>query len=162
MAVPFSRRASLALASVAALISGRRVSAQRGESNGYLVVRAPHPLPALEERLKAALDRAKMGLVTRASASDGAQRRGVTIRGDVVIGVFRNDFAVRMLEADVDAGIEAPIRLHLTEEPDGTSSIRYWLPSVVFGRYQGGAIAALGAELDPIFEAIVADAAAPP
>ncbi|MGE3289773.1 MAG: DUF302 domain-containing protein [Geminicoccaceae bacterium] len=158
MLLPLGRRAAISLTAVAGLIHPGRASAE-GEAAGYLVVSTPHALPALEERLKAAIERAKMGLVTRASASEGAQRRGVTIRGDIVIGVFRNDFAVRMLEGNIDAGIEAPIRLHLTEEPDGTASIRYWLPSAVFGRYPSEAIAALGAELDPILAGIVADAA---
>lgn len=161
--MPFllGRRAILSLTAVAGLIPAGRASAEGLDQSGYRVVPTPHQLPALGERLKAAIDRAKMGPVTRASASEGAQRRGVSIRGDVVIGVFRNDFAVRMLEADVDAGIEAPVRLHLTEEADGTASLRYWQPSAVFGRYPGEAIAALGTELDPIFAAIVTDAAAP-
>ena len=101
-----------------------------------------------------------MNFVNRASASDGAKGRGVTIRGDAVIGVFRNDFAVRMLEASIDAGIEAPIRLHLVEEADGTTSIRYYRPSAVFARFHGDKIKAIGRELDEIFEVIVRDAGA--
>ena len=34
--------------------------------------------------------------------------------------VFRNDYAVRMLQASVPAGIEAPLRLYVTENADGT------------------------------------------
>lgn len=127
---------------------------------GYRVVRSKVDIATLETRTLAAIKAAGMNAVTRASASDGAKARGVTIRGDVVLGVFRNDVAVRMLAANVDAGIEAPLRLHLVEEPDGTSSIRYHLPSAVFGRYDGEAIKALGRELDLIFEKIVAEAAA--
>ena len=33
--------------------------------------------------------------------------------------MVRNDFAVRVLEADASAGIEAPIRFYLTESTDG-------------------------------------------
>lgn len=127
---------------------------------GYRIVHSKSPFAQLEEKLKAAIAKNKMNPVNRASASDGAKGRGVTIRGDAVIGVFRNDFAVRMLEANIDAGIEAPVRLHLVEEADGTSSIRYYLPSAVFGHYDGDAIKALGKELDGIFEQIVKDAAA--
>lgn len=156
------RRLAMAALVAAGVLSGRRVVAQSQKLDGYRVVPTPYGFAKLEERVKAAVERAKMGLVTRASASEGAQRRGVMIRGDAVIGVFRSDFAVRMLAADIDAGIEAPIRLHLTEEADGTTSIRYWLPSAVFARYEGEAIQALGRELDPIFTAIVADAAASP
>ena len=158
----FGRRSVMATLVAVGVLSGRRVEAQSPNFDGYRVVPTPHGFAKLEERVKAAVERARMGLVTRASASEGAQRRGVMIRGDAVIGVFRNDFAVRMLAADIDAGIEAPIRLHLTEEADGTTSIRYLLPSAVFARYEGEAIKALGRELDPIFEAIVTDAAASP
>lgn len=160
-----SRRSlSLAFAVVAALASGAalfgaptRALAQTGE--GYRVVSTKVPFAQIEERLTAAIAKSGMNAVTRASASDGAKARGLTIRGDVVIGVFRNDFATRMLSANLDAGIEAPVRLHLVEEADGTASIRYHRPGAVFGRYDGDAIKALGRELDPIFERIVADAA---
>lgn len=162
MTAHLGRRLAMATLVAAGALSGRGATAQPKELDGYRVVPTPHGFAQLEERLEAAVERAKMGLVTRASASEGAQRRGVMIRGDAVIGVFRNDFAVRMLAADIDAGIEAPIRLHLTEEADGTTSIRYWLPSAVFARYEGEAIQALGRELDPIFTAIVTDAAASP
>lgn len=127
---------------------------------GYRVVASKADIATLEARTLAAIKAAGMNAVTRASASDGARSRGVTIRGDVVLGVFRNDVAVRMLAANLDAGIEAPLRLHLVEEADGTSSIRYHLPSAVFGRYDGEAIKALGRELDPIFDKIVTEAAA--
>ena len=96
-----------------------------------------------------------------ASASDGARMRQVTIRGDAVHGVFRNDFAVRMLQANVNAGIEAPVRLHLTEEPDGTTSIRYLAAEYRLRALPRRRVVALGQELDPIFAAIVADAAGP-
>ena len=126
---------------------------------GMIAIPAPLPFAELEQRLTAAIEKHQMKLVTRASASDGAKARGVTIKGDAVIGVFRNDFAVRMLAANVEAGIEAPVRLHLVEEPDGTSSIRYLAPSEVFGKYDGDAIKALGRELDVVFAEIVAEAA---
>jgi uncharacterized protein (DUF302 family) len=127
---------------------------------GYVVVRSAKSITALETDLKAAIDQKGMNLVNRASASDGARNRGVSIRGDVVIGVYRNDFAIRMLAANVDAGLEAPIRLHLVEEPDGTSSIRYRVPSAVFAPYGGGDLQALGVELDAMLAAIVANASA--
>ncbi len=126
---------------------------------GYRVVAARTGFAGIEARLNAAIAKHGMIAVTRASASDGAAGRGLSIRGDVVIGVFRNDVAIRMLAANLDAGIEAPVRFHLVEEAGGGASIRFHLPSVVFGRYEGEAIKALGRELDPIFEAIARDAA---
>ena len=60
-----------------------------------------------------------MGIVAQACADCGANAIGVTIPGNRVIMVFRPDFAVRMLDASVAAGIEAPLRLYVTERPDG-------------------------------------------
>lgn len=53
----------------------------------------------LVESLEQAIEANGMFVVTRACASCGAAQRGITIPGNTVIGVFRNDFAVRMLEA---------------------------------------------------------------
>ena len=127
------------------------------QTAGYRIVKTPIPFADLEKRLGAAVEANGMRIVNRASASEGAAGRNVKIPGDAVIGVFRNDFAVRMLAANLDAGIEAPVRFHLVEEPDGTSSIRYMTPGTVFGRYDGAAIKQVGAELDLMFEKIVSD-----
>lgn len=159
MSAPPDRRhilATLALGTAPIALSPRPARAQIDA--GYRIVDSKLTFAVLEEKLASAIKAAGMNAVTRASASDGARARGVTIRGDAVIGVFRNDFAVRMLAANIDAGIEAPVRLHLVEEADGTSSLRYHLPSAVFGRYDGEAIKALGRELDPILAKIVAEA----
>ena len=78
----------------------------------------------------------------------------------MVLGVYRNDFAVRMLEASIPAGIEAPIRFYVTENADGTASLTYRTPSALFAPYQDGgeALAALAGELDGIFAAIAGQA----
>lgn len=99
----------------------------------------------------------KMGLVAQASASKGAASRGIKIPGNIVLMVFRNDFAVRMLKASVPAGIEAPLRIYVTEEPAG-SSITYRTPSATFTPYGNPELDTMARELDPIFEKIVADA----
>lgn len=88
-------------------------------------------------------------VVTRASASHGASNRGITIPGNMVVGVYRNDFAVRMLAASVASGIEAPLRFYITENADGTASLTYRHPSQVFAPYDGGdALKEMAAELD--------------
>lgn len=120
--------------------------------DGYIVARVQKPITKLETDLRAAVEKKAMAIVTRASASDGARNRGVTIRGDIVIGVFRNDFAVRMLSANVDAGLEAPIRLHLVEETDGSTA--------VFAPYGSPELATLAKELDVIMSHIVEAATA--
>ena len=59
------------------------------------------------------------------------------------------------------AGIEAPVRMYLTENADGTTTLSYKRPSAVFAPYSeegGAALADLAAELDAIF-ARIAEAA---
>lgn len=98
-----------------------------------------------------------MGLVTDVGPTETAARRGETIPGNRVLGVFRNDFAVRTLRASVPAMIEAPIRLYVTENPDDTATLSWKTPSHVFAPYfeEGGPeLRAIAGELDGIFEAI--------
>ena len=115
----------------------------------------------LVDSLKAAVEANDMVVVTEACASCGAARRGITIPGNMVVGVYRNDFAVRMLEASVPAGIEAPIRFYVTENVDGTASLTYRLPSAVFAPYGSADLVAMAKELDEIWRQIIDDAVAP-
>ncbi len=112
----------------------------------------------LHERLEAAVETNKMIVVTRASASQGAASRGISIPGNLVVGVFRNDYAVRMLEASVPAGIEAPLRFYLTENADATASLSWATPSSTFAPYASAALDQMALELDEVFAAIARDA----
>lgn len=112
----------------------------------------------LQKALEAAVTAQGMFVVTRACASCGAAKRGVDIPGNMVLGVYRNDFAVRMLEASVASGIEAPIRFYLTENADGSASFSYRLPSTVFAPYGNATLDAMAEELDAIWEKIIKDA----
>lgn len=125
---------------------------------GTRTIASPHAFGVLVQRLERSIADHKMGLVSQASASKGAAARGVEIPGNAVLMVFRNDFAVRMLAASVAAGIEAPLRLYVTENADGTASITWRTPSATFAPYGNGDLDALARELDPIVAAIVADA----
>ena len=115
------------------------------------------PFETYVEDLKAAIAANRMGVVAQASATRGAASIGKTIAGNAVIMVFRPDFAVRMLEASVPAGIEAPIRFYVTEEADGSAKLTYRTPSAVFAPYEVGALDEMATELDLIFEQIVGD-----
>jgi uncharacterized protein (DUF302 family) len=99
-----------------------------------------------------------MALVCEADAQKGAAARGVKIRGNRVLMVFRNDFAVRLLEADPAAGFEAPIRIYVYENADGTTTISYRTPSALLAPYRHPEVGAVAAALDPIFKAIVEEA----
>jgi uncharacterized protein (DUF302 family) len=124
---------------------------------GTEVVKTTMDFQGLWDKLKLAVKTHKMAVVAQACGSCGAAKRGVLIPGNAVVMVYRNDFAVRMLEASVPAGIEAPLRFYVTENADGTASLTYRLPSVVFAPYQNADINALARELDAIWDKIVAD-----
>lgn len=136
-------------------------ASQIGAIEGWRVYATEHSYPDMVERLNAAVKANKMGLVTRASATVGAKRDNITIPGNMVIGVYRNDFARRMLKASIAAGIEAPIRFYITEEPDGTSLLSYKTPTKVFSPYFDSAdddLKKVAEELDEIFEKIAEEA----
>ncbi len=101
-------------------------------------------------------------VVTQAGPTGAAKQRGIIIPGNRVIGLFNNDYAVRVLNLSVVAMIEAPIRIYVTEEADGTATLSYKTPSHVFAPYAqdgGEDLARIAAELDATFAAIAQDAA---
>jgi uncharacterized protein (DUF302 family) len=127
------------------------------QQSGWVVIDTRHSFATLADRLELAVKAQQMGVVTSASASQGAKAAGITIPGNRVVGVFRNDFARRLLDASVPAGIEAPIRFYLTENPDGTATLSYKKPTTVFAPYaeEGkDALKRVAAELDEIFAKI--------
>jgi len=145
------------------LTAGSAFSDSVADREGWQVVPTQKTYQDLVDDLKAAIKAEEMVLVTQASASAGAKGRGLTIPGNRVIGVYRNDYAVRMLEASVAAGIEAPIRFYVTENSDGMATLSWKTPSFVFAPYMdegGQALADLAAELDAVFGSIAEAAVA--
>jgi len=126
--------------------------------SGMEMVATGKPFAAYLAALEAAVTANGPGIVARACADCGAKSIGVTIPGNRILMVFAPRYAVRMLAASVPAGIEAPLRLYVTEQPDGTAKLTYRLPSHVFGAYADPELAELGEELDQVFAAIVAAA----
>ena len=126
--------------------------------SGTKVIDTGQPFGGFVKNLLAAVRANKMGIVGQACATCGAKAIGVTIPGNRVVMIFNPHFAVRMLEASVAAGIEAPLRLYITERANGNARLTYRLPSHVFAAYDVAALDALAGELDGIVEAIVAQA----
>lgn len=158
--MPVSRRNHLTAAMLlGAWLVAAPVGAAEYPHPGTVMVPTTHKFDALLARLEKAVADNGMGLVAQASASRGAASRGVKIPGNAVLEVFRNDYAVRMLEASVPAGIEAPLRIYVTENPDRTATVVYRLPSAVFAPYGNDKLNAMARELDPIFQKIIRDAA---
>jgi uncharacterized protein (DUF302 family) len=152
--------AAIAIATVLVAAPLLLSSAQAGAvapRPGWAVHDTDQSYAGLLDSVKAAIKAEGMFLVTEAGPTEAAKSRGITIPGNRVLGVYRNDFAVRALAMSTAAMIEAPIRLYVTENPDGTATLSYKMPSAVFAPYldEGGAeLAAIGAELDGIFAAI--------
>ncbi len=143
------------------LVAGSAMSGPIAPRDGWEVFDTAKPYDAMVEDLKAAISNQKMGLVTEAGPTAAAAKRGITIPGNRVFGVYRNDYAVRTLKTSVAAMIEAPIRFYVTEDADGKATLAYKIPSSVFSPYAaegGDDLKAIGAELDGIFAAIAADA----
>jgi uncharacterized protein (DUF302 family) len=153
-----------ALAATLALTTPMPASAEIAPRDGWAVTPTGHDYASLVKRIDEAAAANKIGVVTRASATVGAKEvLDKTIPGNMVIGLYHPRFAVRMLEASVAAGIEAPIRLYVTENADGTATLSYKTPSAVFAPYMdegGEALKALAGELDAVFAAVAAQAAA--
>lgn len=153
----------LLLAALALLIALPAQAQSVAPREGWRVIETDLSYAELLDSLRASVKAEKMGLVTEAGPTEVARRRGEEIPGNRVIGVFRNDFAVRAVRLHPAAMIEAPIRFYVTENPDGSATLSWKTPSFVFAPYveaAGPELVAIAGELDAIFEAIGDRAAA--
>ncbi len=109
-------------------------------------------------KLKEAIKSEKMGVVAEACADCGARSIGIDIPGNRVVMIFHPRFAVRMLKANIDAGIEAPLRLYVTEQSTGTQ-LSFYSASHVFAPYaNSGDLNEIALELDAILDRIAKNA----
>ncbi len=135
-----------------------------GNQSGWKTARSTHDYATLVKRVNAAAKSHKIGVVTRASATVGAMKvLKKKIPGNMVIGLYHPRFAIPMLEASIAAGIEAPIRVYITENSDGTATLSYKTPSFVFAPYMkegGDKLKNLAKELDKLFASLAAEATA--
>lgn len=130
--------------------------------DGWSVTPTSKTYDQLIDDVKTAATANKMGIVTEAGPTGAAKNRGVTIPGNRVIGIFNNVYAVDILALSTAAMIEAPIRMYVTENEDGTATLSYKQPTTVFAPYMeesGPELATLAASLDDIFATISAQAA---
>ncbi len=142
-----------------ALLAGPALAGKSIPYPGTQVIKTTLTYKQLVDRVGAAVKKNRMGLVTRASATLGAKRvLGLDIPGNMVIGIYHPRFAVRMLKASVASGIEAPLRLYITENADRTANLTYRKPSSVFAPYGSADLDRMAKELDAIFATIAKDA----
>ena len=128
-----------------------------GPQDGWAVHDSDKLYQELVDDVKAAAENSELGVVTEAGPTQAAADRGIEIPGNRVIGLFNNDYAVRILQVSTAAMIEAPIRMYVTEAPDGTATLSYKLPTYVYVPYReegGEALATAAEELETDFAAV--------
>lgn len=147
----------LILAALALTVTTLVAQAEMAPREGWSVTPTTKGYDQLIADVKAAAKANKMGVVTQAGPTGAAKSRGITIPGNRVIGLFNNVYAVNILNLSTAAMIEAPVRVYVTENEDGTATLSYKTPSYVFAPYveeAGSELAILADELDVIFAAI--------
>ena len=128
--------------------------------SGTVTVATGQPFSSFIKALSGAIKDRGFNIVGIACATCAARSQGVAVPGNRVFLFFKPAYAVRMLAASEAAGIEAPIRLYVTEAGDGKAIVTYRLPSHVFGAYRIPALEQLGTELDADVEDILSAAQA--
>ncbi|SDN64535.1 Uncharacterized conserved protein, DUF302 family [Halomonas shengliensis] len=155
MKTRFPRVAAIGM--TAALLATPLAAETSWPQQGWEVHPTAMSYTTLLDELKAAVRAEGMFVVTEAGPTEAAANRGVTIPGNRVVGVFRNDYAVEILRLSVPAMIEAPMRFYVTEEADGSATLSWKAPSHVLAPYveEGGeGLVEIGEELDAIFSTI--------
>ena len=122
-------------AALALIILTLPAVAEMAPRDGWSVTRSSKSYGDLIDAVKTAAKANKMGVVTQAGPTGAARNRGVTIPGNRIIGLFNNLYAVEVLGLSTAAMIEAPIRMYVTENSDGTATLSYKTPSFVFAPY---------------------------
>lgn len=133
------------------------LAAELNKREGWVIFESEKTYATLLQDLRAAVKVEGLAVVTQAGPTGAAAARGITIPGNQVIGVFNNDYAVRILALSTAAMIEAPVRFYVTEVGTDHSHLAYKRPSFVFTPYLnegGGQLLRIAAELDRRFAAI--------
>ncbi|MEM8849293.1 MAG: DUF302 domain-containing protein [Pseudomonadota bacterium] len=128
--------------------------------DGWEVIASDRSFDELVEAVRGQARAGGLAVVTMAGPTGAAASRGIEIPGNRVIGLYNNDFAVRVLRLSTPAMIEAPIRMYVTENADGTATLSWKRPSTIFAPYMADApgLDTIAAELDAAFEAVASAA----
>jgi len=107
------------------------------------------------ERLTAAVAEVNLRVVAHINGQANAAKMGKTVPADQILEIFRPDFAVRVWATCKAAGHDIPLRIHVYEEDDQTR-VACRMPSDTFKPFASAGLDAIAAELDPLFEQILA------
>ena len=153
----------LALSLSLSLFAAAATAQDIAPRTGWTVAHSTKTHEQLVADVRSAIKESGLIVVTQAGPTKAAAKRGIEIPGNLVIGAFNNDYAVRVLETSTPAMIEAPIRFYVTENADQTATLSYKTPSFVFAPYMDTAapgLSEIAAELDGVFAAIAESAIA--
>ncbi|WP_019626492.1 DUF302 domain-containing protein [Thioalkalivibrio sp. ALJT] len=106
------------------------------------------------ERLKQAIEAQGLKLVSHINGQANAARIGVEVPTDQILEVFHPHYAVRVWQACKPAGIDIPLRIHVSGEGD-VLRVSTRPASAVFAPWGEPDLQAIGAELDPKLQAIL-------
>lgn len=115
------------------------------------------PLSADEavDKLKTGVEGAGLRVVAHINGQANAKLIGKEVPADQILEIFRPDFAIRVWDACKPAGHDIPLRIHVYED-GGATKVACRMPSAVFAAFESPALDAIGAELDALFEQILA------
>ncbi len=151
------KRAILATWLLALILAAPVAAESRWPDRGWQVTPTSLAYDELLKALREAVEAEGMFVVTEAGPTEAAASRGVAIPGNRVLGVFRNDYAVRILRLSVPAMIEAPMRFYVTENDDGSATLSWKTPTHLLAPYvdtAGEELETVARELDILFAAI--------
>lgn len=106
-------------------------------------------------RLRKEIEGAGLRVLNEIDAQKALQGVGRATGGLRLIFFFHPELVVRVLETDWNAMVEAPLKLLVTELPEGTVSVRMADPAMAFGRYGNSALAGFGKELAATCQRII-------
>ncbi|MDP3259554.1 MAG: DUF302 domain-containing protein, partial [Thermodesulfovibrionales bacterium] len=81
-------------------------------------------------------------------------RAGIKIRGNQILEIFRTEYAKRIFDRKLQAGIEPPLRIYIYEDGNKTFVV-YRKPSSIFKPYADPVLTDIGKKLDLILEKII-------
>jgi uncharacterized protein (DUF302 family) len=105
--------------------------------------------------LRKEIEGAGLRVLNEIDPQKAVQGIGRSMGGLRLIFFFHPELVVRVLETDWTAMVEAPLKLVVTELPEGTVSIRMADPIAAFGRYGNSALTSFGKELAETCQRII-------
>lgn len=93
-----------------------------------------HSVQETEEKVRAALDAHKFGIITRIDMSAKLKEKlGVDFKNYIILGACNPPNAYAALQVEEDIGLMLPCNVVLYESDDGGTTISFIKPSVAMG-----------------------------